>query len=136
MIGLLLGFAAGGWLAQQGPWQPWQNAAAQAVAVSSAPPREPLRAAPSPSDLTPDELRNIQVYETANRSVVNINTTMIEVDRFFMLQREAEGSGSGAVLDKQGHIITNYHVIDAGDSIAQKIEVTLASNQTYPATFV
>jgi S1-C subfamily serine protease len=63
---------------------------------------------------------------------VNIDTTTVQVDRFFMMQREAEGSGSGAVLDQQGHIITNYHVIDG----ARKIDVTLASNAVYPAELV
>jgi S1-C subfamily serine protease len=83
-----------------------------------------------PSDLTADEQRNISVYDTANRSVVNIDTKTVQIDRFFM--REAEGSGSGAVLDGQGHIITNYHVVDG----ARKIDVTLSSNSTYPAELV
>jgi S1-C subfamily serine protease len=88
--------------------------------------------APAP-EFSPEELRNIRVYETANRSVVNIDTTVVEVDDFWPVQRQAEGSGSGAVLDRAGHIITNYHVIDG----AQKIEVTLASNlQSYPAELV
>jgi S1-C subfamily serine protease len=77
-------------------------------------------------------LRNIEVYETANRSVVNIDTTVVEVNQFWNLRREAEGSGSGSVLDRQGHILTNYHVVDG----AQQMEVTLASNNTYPATLV
>ena len=138
LISLLFGLASGVWIAEDASlWQPViaQNpAAAQVPAVPAAtatlpPPRE---AAPVPSDLSPDEQRNIHVYDTANRSVVNIDTKMVEVDSFWMMQREAEGAGSGAVLDRQGHIITNYHVVDD----AQKIEVTLSSNSTYPARFV
>jgi S1-C subfamily serine protease len=132
---LLVGLAAGIWLAEE-PWQPWHDVAAQSLvpnvptAASSSP--NQLRApAPIPSDLTPEEQRNISVYESANRSVVNIDTTTVQVNHF-MMQREAEGSGSGAVLDRQGHIITNYHVIDG----ARKIDVTLASNETYPAELV
>lgn len=132
VICTLVGLVGGVWLAEERPWEPWPQAAAQAAPVGAN-----LRSVPAPADLTPEELRTVHVYETVNRSVVNINTTIVEVvDRFFGMQREAEGSGSGAVLDKQGHIITNYHVVDAGDSIAQKIEVTLASNETFPATFV
>jgi S1-C subfamily serine protease len=61
---------------------------------------------------TIEEQTNIYVYEHANPSVVNINTRSVQIDHFFRMQREAEGSGSGAILDRQGHILTNYHVID------------------------
>jgi S1-C subfamily serine protease len=134
--------AGGAWLAEDA--RLWQPASAQSPVVAQAPtattttplaattPRAPRQAAPVPSDLSPDEQRNIHVYETANRSVVNIDTKTVEVDSFFMTQREAEGAGSGAVLDRQGHIITNYHVVDG----AQKIEVTLSSNSTYPARLI
>ncbi len=135
VVCLLAGLAGGVWYAEGG--RPWQNASAQTTAVTAptaatsniSPPRQ---AAPIPSDLTLDELRNIKVYETANRSVVNIDTTTVQGDGLFMMQREAEGSGSGAVIDQRGHIITNYHVIDG----ARKIDVTLASNATYPAELV
>src|SRR6185295_14900446 len=46
---------------------------------------------------------------------------MISHDRFFMLPTPAEGAGSGSVLDKQGHILTNYHVVED----ANKVWVTL-----------
>ncbi len=82
--------------------------------------------------MTAEEQISISVYEQANPSVVNINTKSTQIDHFFRLQRESEGSGSGAVLDKEGHIITNFHVIDDADAI----EVTLASNKTFPATFI
>jgi S1-C subfamily serine protease len=137
---LIVGLAAGAWLAEDFRLsQPAsaQNAAASVIRSTNESPAgdalpAPRQAAPIPSDLSPDEQRNIRVYESANRSVVNIDTKMVEVDNFFMTQREAEGAGSGAVLDREGHIITNYHVIDG----AQKIDVTLSSNSTYPATVV
>lgn len=47
-------------------------------------------------------------------------------------QRERIGSGSGVIIREDGYIVTNNHVIDG----ASKIEVTLNSNQTYPATLV
>ena len=47
-------------------------------------------------------------------------------------QREKVGSGSGVIIREDGYIVTNNHVIDG----ATKIEVTLNSNQTYPATLV
>ena len=82
--------------------------------------------------MTPEEQTNVYVYEHANPSVVNINTRSVQIDHFFRMQRESEGSGSGAIIDQAGHIITNFHVVDG----ANQIEVTLASNQSYPATLI
>lgn len=47
-------------------------------------------------------------------------------------QRERVGSGSGVIIREDGYIVTNNHVIDGAD----KIEVTLTNNQTYPAVLV
>jgi S1-C subfamily serine protease len=79
--------------------------------------------------LTVEEQVNIAVYETSNRGVVNIDTKGTRTDGFFFTETPTEGSGSGSVLDKQGHILTNFHVVDG----AQSIEVTLASGNTFPA---
>ncbi|HMP05261.1 MAG TPA: trypsin-like peptidase domain-containing protein, partial [Lacipirellulaceae bacterium] len=89
---------------------------------------------PLDASYTAEEQRHIRVYESANRSVVNIDTTVVEVD-YLWGPRQAEGSGSGAVLDRQGHILTNFHVID-GASGSGRIAVTLASNATYPAKLI
>jgi len=128
---LLVGLAAGAWLADgRALWGPSSHAMAQTSTVSTAAAPLPLPGAPSPT-MSPDEQRNISVYETANRSVVNIDTKTVQIGPF-MTQHEAEGAGSGAVIDREGHIITNYHVIDG----AQQISVTLASNDVFPAELV
>jgi S1-C subfamily serine protease len=140
LFALLVGLAGGAWLAEDlSLWQPAsaqnsETAATRPVNVTQAGGAlpAPRQAAPMPTDLSPDEQRNIRVYDTANRSVVNIDTKLVEMDGMFGMPREAEGAGSGAVLDRQGHIITNYHVIDG----AQQIEVTLASNSSFPAKLV
>ncbi len=82
--------------------------------------------------LTAEEQTNIHVYEEVSRSVVHINTRSVEVDAFFSEARESQGIGSGAVLDKAGHIITNFHVVDG----ARNIDVTLVSNQSYSARLI
>lgn len=130
---LLVGLVAGAWLAE-GPtlWTSSTHAMTQTSPVSA------VAAAPLPmaashlADLSPDEQRNINVYETANRSVVNIDTKSVAFDPVFRQRHEAEGAGSGAILDREGHIITNYHVIDG----AQQISVTLATNQIFPAELI
>ena len=128
---LLVGLAAGAWLADgRALWGPSSHAMAQTSTVSTATAPLPLAGAPAPA-MSPDEQRNISVYETANRSVVNIDTKTVQIGPF-MTQHESEGAGSGAVIDREGHIITNYHVIDG----AQQISVTLASNDVFPAELI
>ena len=130
LVGLLIGAALVG-----NNGSPGSNEAyavqPPAANVSPNPLQGPAELGPA-AQMTDEERINVFVYETANPSVVNINTKSIEIDRFFMMQREAEGSGSGAVIDKEGHIITNFHVVEDAD----KIEVTMASNKSFPATFV
>lgn len=82
--------------------------------------------------LTPDEAVNVAVYEQCNRGVVNISTVSVRTDRFFLTEVPEEGSGSGAVLDKAGHILTNYHVVDG----ARQVSVTLFNEETYTAKLV
>ncbi|MFK7768748.1 MAG: S1C family serine protease [Mariniblastus sp.] len=66
---------------------------------------------------TPEEKINISVYEKVNRSVVNIDTKT-QRDQFWFARGEAEeGSGSGWVLDREGHIVTNHHVIAGSDIV-------------------
>jgi S1-C subfamily serine protease len=85
------------------------------------------------NQLTPEELTHIHVYELTNRSVVNVNTHFESHDRFFpMLSAQADGAGSGSVIDKEGHILTNYHVVED----AQEIQVTLNDAKSYPASLV
>lgn len=82
--------------------------------------------------LTPEETINVAVYERLHKSVVNISTKTQRVDTLFLIERQAEGMGSGSVLDKSGHILTNYHVIGN----AQNISVTLYNGESYEARVV
>ncbi len=83
-------------------------------------------------EFTPEEKVNIAVYESGNRSVVNINTRSVRPDSFFMVEHDVEGSGSGSVLDRAGHILTNYHVVGG----ARQIMVTLHDGKNYEAALV
>ena len=75
---------------------------------------------------------NIAVYENVNRSVVNIMTEGFQGERLLLFEVPSKGEGSGSVLDKQGHILTNYHVIDG----ARQIQVTLFDGKDYEAKLV
>jgi S1-C subfamily serine protease len=66
-----------------------------------------------------DEQINIRVYASVNRSVVHI-TTAAEAVGFFG-EESASGTGSGFVIDRQGHILTNYHVVEGAESVQVKL---------------
>lgn len=77
------------------------------------------------------EKRIIQVYEEQSPSVVNITTQVLRRSFFFEIIPE-EGAGSGFVLDTDGHIITNFHVIQG----AQQIEVSFSDETVLNAEVV
>ncbi|HYW79639.1 MAG TPA: trypsin-like peptidase domain-containing protein [Thermoguttaceae bacterium] len=87
---------------------------------------------PEYADLTPEERVNVAVYESVNRSVVNINTRSVQTDFFFMRESTSEGEGSGTVIDRVGHVLTNFHVVDG----ARDIQVTLFNGKTFEAQLV
>src|SRR5579859_3921756 len=78
-----------------------------------------------------EELNNINVYHKNIASVVNVTSRAVAFDFFYGLVPE-EGQGSGFVIDKEGHILTNYHVI----ADARQVEVTLHNRKKYKATIV
>jgi S1-C subfamily serine protease len=71
------------------------------------------------------------VYELANPAVVNISSISYAYD-FFSRAIPQEGTGSGFLYDAQGHIVTNYHVVEN----AEELSVTLADGRVYMATIV
>ncbi len=77
------------------------------------------------------EARLEAVYATASPSVVNITTRSIAYD-FFMQPFPQEGTGSGFLYDNQGHIVTNYHVVEG----AEEVVVTLADGRSFQAEIV
>jgi len=81
--------------------------------------------------LDAEEQNNISVYRKNIGSVVNITSRAVTFDFFYGLVPE-EGQGSGFILDKEGHVLTNFHVI----ADARQIEVTLHNRKKYKATIV
>ena len=78
-----------------------------------------------------EEDNNISVYRKVLPSVVNITSRTVEFD-FFYGEVPQQGQGSGFVIDKQGHILTNYHVVQG----AQQVEVTFSDRKKYKAQIV
>ncbi len=87
--------------------------------------------AASSEGLDPEEQNNIAVYRKNIDSVVNITSRAVTFDFFYGLVPQ-EGQGSGFIIDKEGHVLTNYHVI----ADARQVEVTLHNLKKYRATVV
>ncbi|HZE62638.1 MAG TPA: trypsin-like peptidase domain-containing protein, partial [Pyrinomonadaceae bacterium] len=100
---------------------------------------QPARAAfseKSPSGITDpatvtDEQNNIEIYRTLSPGVVNVHSTSYARD-FFGFVEPQEGSGSGSIIDQDGNILTNYHVIEG----AQKLAVSFGGQKNYAAKVV
>lgn len=79
-----------------------------------------------------DEQNNVEVYKAISPGVAFITTSQ-RFENFWGQQFEQEaGNGSGSVIDSQGHILTNYHVVEG----ATKLTVSLGDNKVYPAKLV
>jgi S1-C subfamily serine protease len=77
---------------------------------------------------TADEQNNIEIYRTAKEATVNITSIVVHED-FFYGAYQGEGAGSGFIINPDGRILTNYHVIKG----SSQLTVTLNDKKTYKA---
>ena len=105
----------------------WQQRDGSSLSFAEATPPQGIS---DPSSVS-DEQNSIDVYKTISPGVAFINTTSYQQDWMGGLQ-EGKGNGSGSVIDANGNILTNYHVIEG----AQKLTVSFGGEKTYPATVV
>src|SRR5205085_9435836 len=97
----------------------------------SGPAKVEITEAAGGESLDAEEQNNIRVYHNNIPAVVNITSRAVTFDFFYGLVPQ-EGQGSGFVIDKDGHILTNYHVI----ADARQLEVTMHNRKKYRATVV
>jgi S1-C subfamily serine protease len=90
-----------------------------------------LTQAAGPAGYDAEEQNNIAVYKKALPSVVNITSTAVAYD-FFYGAVPQQGMGSGFVIDGEGHILTNFHVVEG----ARQVEVTTSDKKKYKAQIV
>ena len=90
-----------------------------------------LTEAAAPPAYDAEEQENISVYKKALPSVVNITSTAVAYD-FFYGAVPQQGQGSGFVIDAEGHILTNFHVVEG----ARQVEVTTSDKKKYKAAIV
>ena len=108
-----------------GGWRLRENAN---VALAESAPSDGIS---EPSSVS-DEQNNIEIYKTLAPGVAFITTTST-VENYYGQESESEtGNGSGSVIDAQGHILTNYHVVEG----ATKLTVSFGGDKVYPAKVV
>ena len=113
--------------------------AGAAVALIAVPTLVQSKADVQPRAVTPrgalaaDELANVDLFRKTSSSVVHITSLGVQRDMFSMnVQQVPRGTGTGFVWDGEGHIVTNYHVIQG----ANAARVTLADQSSYDARLV
>jgi S1-C subfamily serine protease len=102
---------------------------------------QPVNASPSPASFQQGKPLSVnEIYRNAAPGVVQVTATQVvntpSVDPFFGFpvprQQRQEALGSGFVIDKAGHIITNYHVVQG----ARSVDVSFSNNESMRAQIV
>jgi S1-C subfamily serine protease len=109
----------------------YRNNGLQPASWLSHPQQVEITEAASGESLDPEEQNNINVYRRNISGVVNVTSKVQAFDFFYGLYSQ-EGQGSGFIIDKEGHILTNYHVI----ANAHDVWVTLHDRKKYQAVVV
>jgi S1-C subfamily serine protease len=106
--------------------QLWTNRRNRPLLDANAQPR-PIAPA---GKLADDELATIALFRQSSKSVVYIATGEVARDFNFNVSEIPKGTGSGFIWDDEGHVVTNYHVVEG----ANRWHVTLADQTTWDAT--
>jgi S1-C subfamily serine protease len=95
--------------------------------------REVAQASESPASFESGQGRSIgDIYARSARGVVQVIATQVSSDSPFFGPQETTASGSGFVIDKAGHIVTNYHVIDG----AREVQVNFSGDDRMDAKVI
>jgi S1-C subfamily serine protease len=109
------------------------------VAVPSSSPPPPVAAPvqpPSPTARLEDERNTIDIFRSAAPATVFVTQKRLVRDWSMRAAEVPSGSGTGFVWDQQGHVVTNYHVVDPDGRGRTTYTVTLYNRKSYDATFV
>ena len=109
----------------------YRNSSLHPASWLSRPSQVQITEAAGEGPLDAEEQNNINVYKKNISGVVNITSRVMTFDFFYGLVPQ-EGQGSGFIIDKEGHILTNFHVI----ANARDVWVTLHDRKKYKATIV
>jgi S1-C subfamily serine protease len=95
--------------------------------------REVPGGAPEPASFSSSGGKKIsQIYEAAKHGVVQVTSTSVVSDSPFFGTQEQQAQASGFVIDKDGHVVTNYHVVEG----AKKVQVSFSDSELMDATVI
>ena len=131
LLPLLVGLVAG--------WAVFTLQRGAGARVAPAPKPDRLNGVPADArpvaargDLAEDEKSTIELFKRASPSVVYITTLSRRQINFFEMTDVPQGTGSGFLWDRQGHVVTNFHVLQGSDSSV----VTLSDQTNWKAVVV
>jgi S1-C subfamily serine protease len=114
-------------------WQGRGPVTAPLAPAPSGPEASAPRTVTPRGDLAEDEKATIALFQNASPSVVFITSLAVQQELFSLnVQEIPQGAGSGFVWDRQGHVVTNFHVIQNSDAA----QVTLADHSNWKAELV
>ncbi|RUQ79216.1 S1C family serine protease [Legionella septentrionalis] len=82
-------------------------------------------------ELLPNERNTIEVFQKASPKVIYVHRLTTVINDSYERLHVPSGAGSGIIWDKQGHIVTNFHVINGADNLAVSI-----GKLTFPAKII
>jgi len=88
-----------------------------------------------PTERPEDHLTTVEIVRRLRPSVVRVLTEGATLD-IFGRAVPSQGVGTGVILDEEGHIVTNYHVLVVGNAVGRRISVTLDDQRTFTAQVV
>ena len=126
LAGVSVGLAAGsGWVGGAAAAPAGRQAPAPpAAAFGYGHPAQPVQFRVGQADLSADEANNIDLYQRYNEAVVNVTAIVMDY-HWFLDVLPRSGAGSGTIIDQDGHVVTNYHVVKD----ARKVSITLVSGE-------
>lgn len=130
VLGLLVAFLAGiaVYYVSVSAWNPFHGSASPGGSLATAALWQGPEVARS-ANLGADELNNIDIYQRANPATVNVTSVEFQENFWFQVVPR-EGAGSGFLINAEGLILTNNHVISAD---GQRVEVSLMDQSRYRA---
>jgi S1-C subfamily serine protease len=108
------------------------NTTSVALAEETAADNPPVPRGISNPSAVSDEQNSIEVYKSISPGVALITTSQRGQTFYGEEVEQTSGNGSGSVIDNQGHILTNYHVVEG----ASRLTVSFGGEKTYPAKYV
>lgn len=132
LSGLIAGMLAIGYFQITRQTPPSLPEAKSSIDRLTTPPAGAAPAATTTAAMGSNEQAVIDLYKQNSESVVNVTTRSMGYNQFMELVPQG-GAGSGFVVDKQGHVVTNYHVVQG----AQRFFVAFGTlEQSYPAKLI